>query len=420
MPKRNSKFTDSNLKLFYGNLLNHYKECTKKIGTSDPNAVYIVYKELFLATQHAVDSPQGSLNHLERREKEKIYTAFHTIFYALPLFTRLSPDKQRNFNPSRPPHHYLINTPPQYTYNCSEPNLFNWVTLNKNLNPYEPYFNKNTAQEGLKINTKKSSGLLAGLAIMTLVFSAVVLTIASWYYLLYQFLNSAERLWYNEGWLRAVLMSAAALTSSSITTTCTLIFAASPIITVALAANLNPVTMLIVTGICLASIGASLGVLLTNTIHDFIENRTHKKTIDSSDPYRFRLTDDEEDELIEKHIDPIKVRCALVALRVEINSVLDNEEQVPSFLNRHFGNSKYKQVQPLLQMVRALRRGDITEAVFGDLKFDCRAYESHLPQFNLLSSTTNVYPKLFTHGSVESHLNNPPLPPVLSMELTAL
>ena len=72
MPNRSSKFTDNNLKLFYVNLLNHYKECTKRFGSSDVEAVY---RELFLSTQFAVESPQGSLSHLPRGEKDKVYIA---------------------------------------------------------------------------------------------------------------------------------------------------------------------------------------------------------------------------------------------------------------------------------------------------------------------------------------------------------
>ncbi len=412
MPNRNSRFTDSNLKLFYGNLLNHYKECTKKFGTGDAE---IVYKELFLATQYAVESPQGSLNHLAKWEKEKVYTAFHTIFYALPLFNRLPPDKQRSFTPPRPPYNYLTLISPQYTYNCSDPKLFNWVNLNENLTPNSPYLKKPVTKNEPELNNKKSSGLWAGLAIVTLVFSAVVLTLAAWYYLFYQFLNSAERLWYKEGWMRAVLMSAAALTVSSLTTTLTLIFAASPIITVALVAGLNPITMLIVTGIGLASIGASLGAFLMNSVYDFIENRAHTKAIDSSDPYRFRLTEEEEDVLIEKHIDPIKAKCALIAIRVEINRVLNSEEQVPSFLNRHFGSQKQRETQALLQMTRALRRGEVTDVSVSDLKFDCRFYQQLMKQETLALATNNggLYPTLFRAEHLPLEPYNAAPPPVM-------
>jgi hypothetical protein len=414
MPIRSSKFTDSNLKLFYGNLLNHYKECTKRFGNSDVNAVY---KELFLATQYAVESPQGSLNHLERREKEKVYTAFHTIFYALPLFTRLSPDKQQRFNPPCPSYNALTNNHPQYTYQCTDPKLFNWVTLNQNLNPYLPYLKNSSSPDDSRIKIKKSKGMIVGMALISLVFSAVVLTLTAWSYLLYQFLNSTERLWYNEGSMRAVLMCAAAITSSSVTTTLTLLFAASPIITVALAASLNPITVLIVTGICLASMGAALGSLAMNCIYDAVEKRNHKKSIDSSDPYRFMLTEDDEDVLIEKNIDPVKVKCALVALRVEMNRVLNNEKAAPSFLSRHFGNQKSKQIHSLLQMVRALRSGDISEAVFGDFKFDCRVYLQPVPQreYSLLQSAncSNLYPDLFSEKSGMFNTYSAPIPPIM-------
>ena len=210
-------------------------------------------------------------------------------------------------------------------------------------------------------------------------------------------INSAERLWYKEGWMRAVLMSAAALTVSSLASTLTLIFAAEPIVLVALAFNLNPVSMLIAAGICIASVGAGLGALTMNSIYDFMEKRSNKRTIDSYEPLRFAVSEDEEDTLVEKQIDPVKVKCALVAIRIEINRILNSEEAIPSFLNRQFGSSKYRETQPLVQMARALRRGDLTEANIGDLKFDCRFYEplrkSEVLAFR--SNTGGLYPSLF-------------------------
>jgi hypothetical protein len=242
--------------------------------------------------------------------------------------------------------------------------------------------------------------MIAGLAILTFIFSAAVIITAALYYIISEFLNSAERLWYNEGWLRAILMSAAALTFSSLTTTMMLIFASSPIVTLSIAANLNPAIILIISGLCLSILGASLGSFAINSVYDFIEKKTHVRAIDPSDPYRFRITEDEEDILVEKYLDPIKVKCALVALRVEINCVLQNDNAIPSFLSRHLGHQKSKQVHSLLQNVRSLRRGELTEAIVGDLSFDCRAYEQPLSQHEHLgpyhSKDENIFSSVLT------------------------
>lgn len=398
MPKRSSKFTDHNLKLFYGNLLNHYKECTKKIGSSDAETVY---RELFLATQYAVESSQGSLNHLPRAEKEKVYTAFHSIFYALPLFTGLSPDKQRSFNPLRSPYNYLLNTSPQYIYNCTEPKLFNWINLNENLNS-SPYLVSNEASNIAQVKSKHSSAFWAGVVFITATFSAVVLTLASWAYLFNQFINSMERLWYKEGWMRAALMSATALASSAIASILTLIYAAEPIVLVAMAMNLNPISMLIISGICIASVAAGLTALSVNSIYDFVDKRSNKRSIDSAEPQRFALSEDEEDVLFEKQIDPIKVKCALVAIRIEINRVLQSEETIPSLANRLFGSKKNRETQALLQTARALRRGELTQATVGDLSFDCRYYEQ-LRQSESFTGQRGLYPSLFRPEAVPDH-----------------
>lgn len=39
MPKTSSRFTDHNLKLLYGNLLNHYQDCTQR-HQQDALAIY--------------------------------------------------------------------------------------------------------------------------------------------------------------------------------------------------------------------------------------------------------------------------------------------------------------------------------------------------------------------------------------------
>lgn len=401
MPKRTSTFTDYNLKLFYGNLLNHYKECTKRFGASNAETVY---KELFLATQYAVESPQGSFSHLPRWEKEKVYTAFHTIFYALPLFTGLSVDKQRSFNPPRSSYNYLLNTSPQYIYNCTDSKLFNWVNLNENLNP-SPYLISNETTKVEQPKSKHSTGFWAGVAFVTAVFSAAVLTLASWAYMFNQFINSAERLWYKEGWMRAALMSATALAWSAVASTLTLIFAAKPIVLVAIAMNFNPVSLLIISGICVASIAAGLGALSMNSIYDFVEKRSNKRSIDPAEPQRFALSEDEVDVLVEKQIDPIKVKCALVAIRIEMNRVLQSEEAIPSLVNRLFASKKHKETQVLLQKARALRRGELTEVTVGDLTFDCRYYEQlrQSESFTLGAIQRGLYPSLFTPELVPAH-----------------
>ena len=232
--------------------------------------------------------------------------------------------------------------------------------------------------------------------------------------MVYQFLNSAERLWYEEGWLRLVLMTAAAISFSSLTTALTFLFGAVPILTVALAASLNPMTCLIVVGICLTTIGASLGSLAMNSLFDFVEKRKSKKSIDSSDPSRFRLTEDDEENLVALHIDPLKVKCALVALRVEISRVLNSEGELPSFLNRHFGNTKSKQVHALLIQVRALRRGELVELSVGDLKFDCRVYRQSISLQELSLTQGSLYPKIFTQGKTIVQVDDVSPPPLIS------
>ena len=85
----------------------------------------------------------------------------------------------------------------------------------------------------------------------------------------------------------------------------------------------------------------------------------------------------EEQSLVDNKLDPIKVKCAMIALRAEIAKELGNEKPIPSFLSRHFGDGA--KVQELLQKVRHLRRGDIHVIEVGDLYFDCRSAQAYMP-----------------------------------------
>jgi hypothetical protein len=414
MPDLTSKFTDSNLKLFYRNLLDHYNDCANRRG----NDIHAIYNELFLATQYAVES--GSLSHLDHTEKAKVYTSFNTIFYALPLYTRMPAQQQRSFNPPRPqynPQIIYINTPNSRNYNCNDSFFFNWLLLSElNRCSYPRYHHggrvhtypgsgsssSNVHRHGgtsSKTDGENKGNALAALVLVVLALSAAAATFIALYYMLQQGLNGIERMWYGEGWLRASLMLASSIAFGATSTILTLTVGSAPIIALAVAAGFNPVGVVIFAAVCFGIMAAGIGGFVMNLLHDSLDKKANKDAMDPSDPYRFRVTASEEKALLKQNIDPVKVKCAMVALRAEMSTVLGGESAVPSFLSRHLGSKKSQDVHALLKQVRALRGGELCEVKVGELKFDCRmpqpvyAYNPH--SSNLPPSTYQQYAPSF-------------------------
>jgi hypothetical protein len=378
MPASNTKFTDHNLKLLFGNMLNHYKNCNQRLNN---NAVAI-YNEMFLAVQYTLESPQGSLYHLELSEKNKAYSAFNAIFYSLPIYKQMTATEQRSFNPPRPQFNvhtvYVVND--YNRYDCYDRFLFNWLLLSSITHNHHHHLHHHSHTGGVhwpssnhhkhNSNNDDFAKLVALLVIIALAAFAAILAAIAVYYMLSELTDSLERFWYGEGWLKATLMLANTAVFGAGSTLLSLTFASTPLIALAVAAGLNPVGVVIAGTVLLGIIGAGIGCVAMSLLYDSIDEKRNQDALDPTEPQRFRLTDSEEQALLKNNIDPIKVKCAMVALRAEIANVLGNENRIPSFLSRHFG--KGAKVQELLQKVRALRNGALSTVEVGDLSFDCR------------------------------------------------
>lgn len=381
MPGLNKKFTDSNLKLYYVNLLNHYQDCTSRLH-SDTNAIYKIYNEMYLATQYAVEAHDGSFYRLDSEEKNKVYQSFDAIFRALPLYRGLPSTQRNTFNPPKPDfnvhNRYVPNN--YQRYDCYDSTLFNWLLLSSITNRSSSYSSypsgsvhthpgSHTKNNGDSSTNDNTVQIIVVLALLALAAFAAVLTFIALYYMFSEFLDSVERFWYNEGWLKAALMLASSVAFGAASTVLTVAFAAFPLAALAIAAGLNPLVVVVIATVCLTVIGAGIGCFVMSLLYDSIDNKLNEDSMDPSDPCRFRLTTSDEQVLRSKNLDPIKIKCAMVAMRAEISRILDSEDTIPSFLSRQFGDGQ--KVQALLQQVRELRNGTISSVVVGNLSFDC-------------------------------------------------
>lgn len=101
------------------------------------------------------------------------------------------------------------------------------------------------------------------------------------------------------------------------------------------------------------------------------------------DPYRFTVTKSEEASLISKNIDPIKVKCAILALRLSMDTT-----NVSSELSLFAGRSDI--TTDALCKIRELRRGIIQEVTMANgMHFDCRQLEN-----SPVAEVSNVTPEI--------------------------
>ncbi|WP_454783935.1 hypothetical protein [Legionella sp. WA2024007413] len=369
-----TKFTDLKLKQFYGHVLTHYKNCVDR-GLD----VTQMYNEMFLAVQYSLESPMSPLYVLEREEKTKAYAAFNKIFYALPLFRKLPTENQRTFNPKKPKFDpevkYVIN---EYNYyNCHDSTLTNWLILSTILDSRRHAHSHDSSccfpsnHHGRNSSSDDDLGkLILGLLIIALAALAVILAFIALAYMIDEFANGIERFWYGEGWLKGALLFATSLGFGAGSTLLTLNFAAAPLIALAIAAGFNPVGVVILATVLLTTIGAGIGCLAMSMIYDSINQSKNEESMDPADPQRFQLTASEEAALLKKNIDPLAVKCAMVALRAEMAKFLENEKPIPSFFTRYFDKNG-SQVNDLLKTLRQLRKGELRIVEVGGLWFDC-------------------------------------------------
>lgn len=357
-----AKFTDRQLKELYANLQRHYNDCVTRHGNDGPE----IYKEMYTHLQYAIESPLGYYSALDRAEKNKIYVAFNTIFYAL---YGKSNDIEAFQRPVMP---VYVSVPavvykPIYVYRYNEPSVLDWIlicSIMDNHNHAHVHYHGSSCWPDTD-----DKDLMATIILIVLAAIAAALAAAALYIMLQEFLNSAERFYYNEGMLKAAYMMATSLVMGGAFTGLSLAFAAGPLAELAIAAGLHPAGVVIAGTILLAIIGAGIGCYLSGYLYDESSKKSNQDAMDPEDPLRFRLTESEEEDLNTKGIDPIKVKCAMVALRAAIAQEQGNSKPVPSFLSRMFSNDK---TQDLLQQVRQLRQGTLARVKVDGLIFDCR------------------------------------------------
>ncbi len=335
------RFTDNQLGQLYQSLSRDYK----KLSLERLNPMEI-YQRLLSKVHFSLTDPKSSLFGLPPHEQQKIYTVLNAFFSACPNYRAMSLDQQTNLLIF----HYVSRD--SHWDNCcycpSDNFFFNWLLIERIFHNGNSTSTNNTHGEDLLWL------FITALAIIQLILALIAL-----YYLLNACLDSIERFYFDEGWLQATVTMASIAVGGAAPAVLTSIFLSSPLTAFFLSAGLaNPLGMVIFCIVCLSIIGAGLGCFVTNKIQDYIIKKTNTDALDPRDPHRFSLTEKEEQNIIRKGLDPLKIKLVIATIREQMHVQEATQEQ--------------------LDMIRRLRRAELAEDEFivevGEQAYDLRPF----------------------------------------------
>lgn len=357
------KLTDQQIYQLYVGLGVQYKECTDKKPKMTASAIAT---ELLASIRGSLEARYGTstLQQLPPEEKMKVYQVLDTFIQASPLF-REQPKLWDAFYSELGSDNVtlIINNYSGRQHCCSDNSFLTGYYLGSMNRPWwGPGWSFGGHHHGHSGGDKEGS-LLALLALLAIMAAAVAAMFVSMYFLLRDAADSVGRFWYNEGWMHATLTLVGIAVSGAIASMLAETFVAGPLASLAIAAGVaNPVGIVALGITCITFMGAAVGSFITNALQNYVIKKAKADALYPADPYRFELTSAEARRLEAKGYDPIKVKCAIVALRQEMG-------EKPA-LNDLFLDTK---VQQCLDKIRKLRKGEYESLMVGTMKFDFKA-----------------------------------------------
>jgi hypothetical protein len=361
-------FTDNQLAQLFLGFQRDFKEKQEQ-GESVEKIVDHLGEKLYWSLQN------GHLRTLDWSERHKAYQVLDTVIQSTPAYKKLPKQKQKftiktSYSATTVEHHHYHHG---YYCNHSDPWL-TWLVLSSMSRPHyhhgHHYGGWGHHHHGGRHSDKKDGDALAMLFLVLIVGALILSAFILSYYTLKEILDCGDRFFHNEGMLRALTSMAIMAASATAGALIGSLLLAGPLAALALAAGTGPVGVIVVASVALAMIGAGLSALLINKFkaqEHFIKGM-NKDAIDPAEPQRFSLTRRQERKLQDMGLDIVKVKCAMVAIRSQMDA-----EHVHSKFTRMF-SSKGKEHQQLLKQLRDLKDGQFTYDIrVGDLTIDLRA-----------------------------------------------
>ncbi|WP_419419149.1 hypothetical protein ACNVED_11440 [Legionella sp. D16C41] len=376
-----NRFTDNQLAEIYLSMYNDYTNNLNN-GLTLSETHQFIYSKLF----HSFNEPKSSLYNLPTEERQRVWGVYYAFLNSTPSFRhQYQTERQQQqfwntFNTQKPQVIIINNRDRHY---CAHNTVFDWLLLNSLINYNRPYVNYNRPSNYHRHDDNNKNGnFLLFLLLLVLTTLAVAATLIALYYILREFVNSAERLIFNEGQLQAAITMASIAGGAAAGALFGTFIASMPIIMFGIAAGVsNPIGLAITGIVCITILSAAAACGLTNWIQNKVIQHNNKDALDPKDPYRYTLTASEEANLVKKGYDIYAVKIAIVALREKIGA-----KEVPSLLNRLFTTSGQEK-QKYLDSIRSIKKGELDFVEVDKMKFDFR-----LPNpYSLNSNYSNIH-----------------------------
>ncbi|MDF1757886.1 MAG: hypothetical protein P1U74_06275 [Legionellaceae bacterium] len=340
----------------YTGIISHYND-----GKSRGESSIQLYNESYQSLQTRMNYDSSDvLYSLSKDDKLNVLTILNTIYNALEDNIELKYTRTA----------YSIDTYKTYqsqSYYSRNPSYNNYIVLYPGPGPmfWGGCCHQSWGCGGCGGQMDGQAAALA--AIILMVLAVVFIAVISLAYLSYEFTNCFESMYYNEDAITAfmnLLINAAGVAGSTLIA---YYLVMAPLAALTLAAGIsNPIGLVVFVAICLGLGGGALISSLSNFSQRKISEAYYQDSLAPQDRGRYTLSIYEEERLIEKNIDPIKVKCALVAMSLEIG----NRPCRRSF----FADDRYNDsVKKTLQDIRDCRSGNMpnSKVQVGKMNFDC-------------------------------------------------
>lgn len=414
------RLTEANIRDLYLEFSIDYQNYSKQHYSKE----YIWWQMQYHLEEALTDS-RSALSQLDPSEKAKAKQLLAVFWSSQKVASESSPSSTFTVVPptfSTTPSVSVNHETPQYQkrqrcYCHNDSFLYDYMLLNAMMGPsvsypvYRPFWNVWSYDYNDRYTHHHSDGhhhgrrrredkkdtdqgsLMALLAVVAVVGSGLIIIGLAMYYLVQHLANDIERLFYDEGFMRAITHIAITLAAGTAGMALAAVFLSGPFIALGLSAGLSSPLLLAAFGsITVGFMASTLGCYLSTALQESWISGANSDKIDPLEPQRFSVSKNEARLLESKGLDPLVVRAAMVVLRskiAEIENAINGESQskstkaMPFFLERKYG-AQYKQdIHKLLEKARLLKRGALTELdIDNSVYFDFRKNtQSQAPTF---------------------------------------
>jgi len=324
--------TDNRLGKLYRGLTSHYKDY---VSNNPMASIETIHGELcdgmYYYLRGLCDQDNIEFINLTQTEIEEAYNVVKIFLASCPLS---DPSTPRMFQRKQQPTDFIVIKYHYYHAHYIDELVWDLRFL----------------ELSLRITDSSSSETAAMILMVAGLAALIVLAAYAAWYIIKQIVELFDRIAYNEGLFRAGLEFLTLLVTYCLSATLIAIVTTGPFMELALAAGTTSIIPAVLGVMCLTLIATAVEYYAVDAFASYVTSIFNTDALYPSEPERYGLTEEDEVRLrFEKNLDPIKIKCAIVALREEIGDKQASEVDA----------DRNERTQQILDKIRELRRGDL-------------------------------------------------------------